>query len=244
MKLGAEPKKVVILGGLVVVLAAVAWFNLRSDDSGSSSAPRPVTSVTPPPAVSAPAPATARSTESGVSRDDRRRAKNNTFLNEFTFRQGYEPGEDKPDPASIDPTLRLDLLAKLQQVEAPSALRNVFQYGSAPPPPSSKLPDLPKNPPKIAINESPSQPSAPPPPPPAPRAPPMTFKYYGYKVSRSDGRKEAFLLDGEDIIIAGENDAMKAGRYKVVSIGVNSITIEDTQFKSTQTLQLQPDATA
>jgi len=70
----------------------------------------------------------------------------------------------------------------------------------------------------------------------------MTFKYYGYKVSKSDGRKQAFLLDGDDIIIAGENDAVKSGRYKVVRIGVNSITIEDTQFKSTQTLQLQTDA--
>ena len=70
----------------------------------------------------------------------------------------------------------------------------------------------------------------------------MTFKYYGYKVSKADGRKEAFLLDGDDIIIAGENDAVKRGRYKVVKIGVNSITIEDTQFRSTQTLQLQEDA--
>jgi len=242
MKLGAEPKKIAILGGLLLVLVVMAWFNLRSGDSGSSAAPRPVASVAPPPVVNAPAPVTVRSAESGIARDDRRRTKNNSIVNEFSFRQGTEPGEDKPDPASIDPTLRLDLLAKLQQVEAPSALRNIFQYGAAPPPASAKVPDLPKNTPKIAINTPPPQPPGPPPPPPTPQAPPMTFKYYGYKISRADGRKEAFLLDGEDIIIAGENDAMKAGRYKVVRIGVSSITIEDTQFKSTQTLQLQPDA--
>ncbi len=70
----------------------------------------------------------------------------------------------------------------------------------------------------------------------------MTFKYYGYKITKSDGRKEAFLLDGDDIIIAAENDDVKKGRYKVVKIGVSSITIEDTQFKSTQTLPLQQDA--
>lgn len=69
----------------------------------------------------------------------------------------------------------------------------------------------------------------------------MTFKYYGYKISKADGRKEAFLLDGDDIIIAGENEEVKKGRYKVVSIGVNSITIEDTQFKSTQTLRIQDE---
>ncbi len=66
----------------------------------------------------------------------------------------------------------------------------------------------------------------------------MTFKYYGDKVSRSDGHKAAFLLDGDDILIVGENDTFKR-RYKVIRIGVTSITIEDTQFKSTQTLQLQ-----
>jgi hypothetical protein len=77
-----------------------------------------------------------------------------------------------------------------------------------------------------------------PPVPPAPTAPQMTFKYYGFKVSSSDGHKAAFLLDGDDILVAGENDTIKR-RYKVVKIGVNSITIEDTQFKSTQTLLLQ-----
>jgi hypothetical protein len=130
-------------------------------------------------------------------------------------------------------------------VEQPASMRNIFQYGAAPPPPEAVKPvELPKNTPKIAINQpAAGGPAAgPPPPPPVPTAPPMTFKYYGYKVSKSDGRKQAFLLDGDDIIIAGENDAVKSGRYKVVRIGVNSITIEDTQFKSTQTLQLQTDA--
>jgi len=69
----------------------------------------------------------------------------------------------------------------------------------------------------------------------------MTFKYYGYKVSKINGRKEAFLLDGDDIFIAGENDQVKSPRYKVVKIGVNSITIEDTQFKDSQTIQLAPE---
>jgi hypothetical protein len=105
--------------------------------------------------------------------------------------------------------------------------------------------DLPKSPPKIAINQPGlSTPGGPPPPPPAPTAPPMTFKYYGYEVLKSDGRKQAFLLDGDDIIIAGENEEVKRGRYKVVRIGVNSIVIEDTQFKSTQTLPLAENTAA
>ena len=72
----------------------------------------------------------------------------------------------------------------------------------------------------------------------------MTFKYYGYKISKANGSKEAFLLDGDDIIIDGENEAVKRGRYKIVNISVSSITIEDTQFKSTQTLQIQQEAAA
>jgi hypothetical protein len=244
MKMGAEPKKIAILAALLVVGAIVLWLNVFSGDSGSPpvstarttvAAPAPAVTAPPPaPAVTAPPPVTMR----------KRSAKKSNSVSEFKIRQGVEPGEDKPDPATIDPTLRLDLLAKLQQVETPASMRNIFQYGTAPPPPAAavKPVELPKNTPKIAINQPPPRPPGPPPPPPVPVAPPMTFKYYGYKVSKSDGRKEAFLLDGDDIIIAGENDEMKRGRYKVVRIGVNSITIEDTQFKSQQTLQLQEDA--
>jgi hypothetical protein len=241
MKTGAEPKKVAILAGLLVTGAAVLYFNVFAGDSDTK---RPAASAAA--AIPAPLPAPAayvapRATPAAANR--RRSAKNN-IVSEFKIRQGVEPGEEKPDPATIDPTLRLDLLAKLQNVEPPPTMRNIFQYGAAPPPPvpAGKIVELPKNTPTITINRPPPPPPGPPPPPPAPTAPPMTFKYYGYKVSKSDGRKEAFLLDGDDIIIAGENDSMKRGRYKVVRIGVNSITIEDTQFKSTQTLQLQEDA--
>lgn len=236
MKIGAEPKKVAFLAALLIIAGLILYFNVFAGDSAPKSAPVRV-AVNPAPVVTAPLVA------GRAPSRERRRTSNNVTVSEFKFREGTEPGADKPDPASIDPTLRLDLLAKLQQVELPTSLRNIFQYGAAPPPPEAVKPvDLPKNTTKIAINQTPPKPPGPPGPPPAPTAPQMTFKYYGYKVSKSDGRKQAFLLDGEDIIIAGENDSVKLGRYKVVRIGVNSITIEDTQFKSTQTLQLQPDA--
>jgi hypothetical protein len=246
MKTGADPKKLAILAVLLAIAAVVLYFNVFAGDSDSN---KTIRSVAPGPVVTVPFVAnsvtptsTSRSAVTGVG--NRPRASKNGLVSEFKIRQGTAPGEDKPDPATIDPTLRLDLLAKLQQVEPPASMRNIFQYGAAPPPPAAavKPVELPKNTPKIAINQIPAAAPGPPPPPPAPTAPPMTFKYYGYKISKADGRKEAFLLDGDDIIIAGENDAMKRGRYKVVRIGVNSITIEDTQFKSTQTLQLQTDA--
>ena len=166
MKLGAEPKKIAILGGLLLVALVILYFNYAGD---SDSRPTPPPAVQPnqvarvktAPPSSAPS---VRTSDSGLSRDDRRRAKQNRSAGEFSFRQGTEPGEEKPDPSTIDPTLRLDLLAKLQQVEAPAALRNIFQYGAAPPPPSATVTPLPTNPPKIAINNTPppAQPIGPP----------------------------------------------------------------------------------
>jgi hypothetical protein len=244
VKTGAEPKKLAILGGLLALAGVVLYLNVFSGDSSSTPARAP-RAVAIPSAVSAPP-------SDAISAPDTRRIaarKNAAGGTEIKFRQGTLRPEDRPDPATIDPTLRLDLLAKVQNVEMEATMRNLFQYGAAPPPPAATGPlvPLPPHPPTIPINTKPGPPPPPPPPPgppPTPQAPPMTFKYYGYKISKADGRKQAFLLDGDDIIIAGENDAVKLGRYKVVTIGVSSITIEDTQFKTTQTLRLQEEAAA
>jgi hypothetical protein len=233
MKLGAEPKKIAILGGLLAVALVVLYFNYFSSDD-SSPAPRHVIGAppiidTPPPAVRPKAPQVER----------HRSANNDSLVKDWKPRLGFQNPEDRPDPATVDPTLRLDLLAKVQSVEAGPAGRNLFDFGQAPPPPPVAQAALPKVP-KILVNQPVAvvQPPPPPGPPPPPKAPAMTFKYYGYKISALDGHKAAFLLDGEDILIAGENDTFKR-RYRVVKIGVSSITIEDTQFKSMQTLPLQ-----
>ena len=72
----------------------------------------------------------------------------------------------------------------------------------------------------------------------------MTFKYYGFKTSKATGKREAFLLDGDDILIGGENDSVKGGRYLIIRIGPTTITIEDTQFKANQTLTIQEEPAA
>jgi len=241
MKKGDAPWKVALLAALLVIGAVALYFNVFAGNSETKRPAAPAAAAIPAPVGAAAASVAPRATPAAA---DRRRSAKSNMVSEFKIPQGVDPGAEKPDPATIDPTLRLDLLAKLQNVEPPAAMRNIFQYGAAPPPPAPTGPPiaLPKTTATIPINHPPPTPPGPPPPPPAPTAPPMTFKYYGYKISKSDGRKEAFLLDGDEIIIAGENDSMKRGRYKVVRIGVNSITIEDTQFKSTQTLQLQEDA--
>jgi hypothetical protein len=223
----ADQKKAIFLGVLVLIAAIALYVNVFAGDSSAPSVAR----VAQPVATAFKTPAEAVRREPG-----------RVSVGEFKPRQGYARPEDRVDPATIDPTLRLDLLAKVQSVEPEQSLRNIFQYGPAPPPPAAKQIDLPKTQ-RIAINSTPPPPRpAGPVTPSAPTAPQMTFKYYGFKTSKVTGRKEAFLLDGEEIIIAGENDAVKGGRYRIVRIGPSTITIEDTQFKANQTLTLQEEA--
>jgi hypothetical protein len=146
------------------------------------------------------------------------------------------------DPTKIDPTLRLDVLAKLQAINLEGGERNIFTMGTKAPevaaaavPKTGKINLTP--PPVTTVSSTPvlPQPLGPPP------APPINLKYYGYSTKRSDGEKKAFFLDGDDIIVAAEGDIIKK-QYKVVRIGVNSVQMEDTTSKSTQTLPLQQEA--
>jgi hypothetical protein len=74
---------------------------------------------------------------------------------------------------------------------------------------------------------------------PPPSAPPIPLKFYGYSNAARGGTKRAFFLEtnGEDIDVASENEVIK-NRYKVIRIGVNSVVVEDMNFKSQQTLPL------
>ncbi len=146
--------------------ALVLYFNVFAGDSGPArtageSAARTTVAS---PAPTAAVPAFPGITEPATTKTERRRESKNGVVAEFKIRQGAPPGQEKPDPATIDPTLRLDLLAKLQTVEPPAVMRNIFQYGPAPPAAPVKPVELPKNTPKIPINQ-PAPPTGPPPPP-------------------------------------------------------------------------------
>lgn len=240
MKLGAEPKKVAILIGLLLVAAYFLYTNLGSSPStgptetkthsasGHSSIPE---------AMPLPEPKTA-SARPTVTRG-----------NQQEFRLSFKT--KGVDPSSIDPKLRLDLLAKVRSVDLGPAARNLFAWGAATPaalPPGMKDPHpiVPKRPgqavPGVEANVSSSQPSAP---------PPITLKYYGYTSQRSDGHKRAFFSEGDcsgasptaqcDIFIAGEGDLILK-RYKVVRISASSAEVEDTQFNHTQPLPITQES--
>ena len=120
MKSGADPKKVAILAALLVIAAVLLYFNVFAGDADSN---KTVRSVTPASVAAAPVTTSSAPRTAVPGSGEHRRASKNGMVSEFKIRQGVEPGEDKPDPATIDPTLRLDLLAKLQQVEPPASIQ-------------------------------------------------------------------------------------------------------------------------
>jgi hypothetical protein len=230
MKLGANPKKLVFLAVLVIVAAYLLYTNLLSSPSGSRVTERASTARSPiSEAAQAPAMLQAPASESRTA----------AMRNSQEFRPSYKR-KGGVDPSTIDPRLRLDLLAKVQAVELGPAERNLFQWGAAAPPalkePAKIIPktkeEIAKEQARVAAANGP----APPPPPPA-----IALKYYGYVAQRADGRKRAFFLDGDDIFVAAEGDLLKK-RYKVVRIGLTSVVVEDMQFNNTQTLPLAEES--
>jgi hypothetical protein len=233
MKVGAEPKKIAILAVLVVVGAYSFYTNVLSDPG---TAPYPSDPAPAPAAVNTP-PASGPMLTPPPARTQAPRVRGSNT----EFRPSLKPrtGEERIDPMSIDPTLRFDLLAKVQSVSPEGGGRNLFQFGAPPPPP------LPKEEPKIipkteakAVQEVPTEAkdTTPPKPPPAP----IPLKYYGYSTAKGDGRKRAFFLDGEEILVATEGETVKR-RYKVVRINVGSVVMEDLDSKNEQTLPVVPE---
>jgi hypothetical protein len=148
--------------------------------------------------------------------------------------------EDRVDTANVDPSLHLDLLAKLAAVPAAGEGRNLFAIGV-------DAPKLPGNEPQVKIGKQshpvPGPPPIPPPPGPPPEAPlpPITFKYYGFSTVLKDGRKAAFFLQNDIILIKAEGDIV-AGTYKLVRIDRTAAVVEDVKSKRRQTVVLAEEA--
>jgi hypothetical protein len=228
MNLGAEPKKIAILSGLVVVGGYVFYANVLAGPDVE----KPKTaaqSVAQAPAL------TSLAGKGPVARKTAARATPQEF-------RPHMPKPGEVNYSTVDPTLLLGLLAKVQAVEPEGGSRSLFQFSAAPPPPQSGtlITDVGKIPvAKRRIGPDPPPPPVVPPSPPPP--PPITLKFYGYSTPRADGQKRAFFLDGEDIFVAAEGEMVKK-RYRVVQIGVNSVVMEDTQYKNNrQTLILQQE---
>ena len=243
-QLGAEPKKLAVLGGLAVVLIAVYFINRTPD------APQQAASITPAarnPVPPEPLGARGRSASNAGSPSAASLTPMPAQGGAATRRgeaaiQDFKPTLKLPDGVDvsrIDPALKLDLLAQLQRLPLEGGERSLFEFGEAPKPktPTPKVaPVKPLTPPpdSTASGATPAAPAK-------PAIPPIPLKFYGY-VSDSRGvapgaAKRAFFLDGDDIVVAGENDVIR-NRFKVIRIGVNSAVVEDTANSNQQTLPL------
>ena len=222
-KMGGSRKQVMWLIGLTVVLVVV-WWSQREPSSPTVTVPKPVTPVARQSA------ATPESTF-GPKMPTRSNRKADDFRPTLKLPDGI-------DVTKIDPTLKIDLLAKLQKVPLEGGSRSVFDWGQppAPPPPPHVDPIKPeviaaqKKKAEEAMAYAKEHPVKPPP-------PPIPLKFYGYANRLSGPARQAFFLDGDDIQIKGENDVIRS-RYKVIRIGINSATVEDLQNHDQQTLPL------
>ncbi len=129
--------------------------------------------------------------------------------------------------ASLDPRLRLDLLAAAEKTTYAGSGRNIFRPEADPVIPKPVAPAM--RPPTPVI----AQPSGPPPPPPPP---PINLKFFGFATSAGFPKK-IFLSEGEDIFVAGEGDIVNR-RYKIVHIGDNAVEVEDMLNNRRQSLPL------
>ncbi len=229
MKLVAEPKRLGILGILVVL---AGYFVYTGVFSGPST-PTPSGTGARTPAI----PRIEQVAEPGkpVPRPDPRSRTKQAALQDF--KPSLKPAREgeQVDLSSIDPTLRLDLLAKLADIQLQGGNRSLFEFSTPPAPPEPKVV------PAVKVQTVP----LPPPPPPPPEAerkpppPPIPLKFFGYTTAFKQGNRRGFFMDGDQILVGSEGEVLKK-RYRVVRIGVNSVVMEDLEFKAEQTLPLEP----
>ncbi len=127
MKLGAEPKKIVAVVALFGVAGIVFWMNSSSD-----APPAPAATHRPAVASAAVAAPTTDAPDTTGTPAKKRVPQGRASLSETTYKLPPPPS----DPSKIDPTLRMDLLAKVQSVDPEGGVRNLFQVTAAPPPPT------------------------------------------------------------------------------------------------------------
>jgi hypothetical protein len=128
---------------------------------------------------------------------------------------------------NLDPTLRLDLLATIEQTQYQGNGRNIFV--STAEPVKIDTPVAPGHTDEAKVIQYT--------PPPAPTAPPIPLKFYGF-ASQAGESKKIFLSLGEDVFVAGEGEIVDR-RYKVIHIAPTSVEIQDMVYSGpAQTIPL------
>ncbi|WP_035354853.1 hypothetical protein [Edaphobacter aggregans] len=128
--------------------------------------------------------------------------------------------------AQLDPTLKMGPMLVTERLVYSGTGRNIFSTASAP----VAIP-------KPIASARPKQvvpvytvPPGPPPP------PPIDLKFFG-TVTSANGKRQAFLLHGEDVFLASDGEIVQR-HYRVLSVAANSIVVEDMTNNNRQTLPL------
>ncbi len=196
MKIGAENKKQV--RWMIALLAILLLVGIYNFvDFGTSSANSP---------ASAPAPAASTQTTTQTSRKPAAAAQ-------------------LPDN-TLDPRLRLDILAASQNKKYEAGGRNIFRMEEI------KIPAV-----QGSVRQNAEMgPPAPPTPTPTPPPPPIPLKFYGF-ASKPSEPKRIFLADEGEVFVARQGDIVER-KYKVIQINNTSVIIEDMLNSNRQTIQV------
>jgi len=139
------------------------------------------------------------------------------------------PATARITPSKLDPTLHPEGMLLTESLVYSGKGRNIF----APPgtvTESTKLAAIPK--PIASPRYVPQTPVNTGPPPP----PPINLRYFG-TATRKDGTRQAFLLQGEDVFVAGKGDIVSR-RYKIDEVTARDIEVTDMTNNNTQRLPL------
>ena len=215
MRAGAENRKKTIMAGALVAVALCCILYAYNALFGG-------TSAAPPPTV-APVAAPAHTTNAAPAQTAGNAGRTSSIA-------GVDAVKLAHTSASLDPTLDETAMHRAESLVYSGTGRNIFSLTYTPPP--VKLPThVPPPRPKPNAITLPPAPVGPPPP------PPINLKFFG-TARRSSGLVQAFLLQGDNVYLASAGEIV-AHKYKIVSINLNSIQVEDLQNNDTQTLPLQ-----
>lgn len=221
IRMKLDPK--ILVGGIILLAGFLFWYNSRGDDEGPNTAAtvRPV------------APAAAAMPKSHIA----------------TIRRGPTATNDRgtlrlrPVDATrgnVDPTLRLELLSRLQSEDEVPTGRSLFEAGPTPAEvAAANLTRItgPKIPPQPLPPAGPIVPAGP-----APLNIPL--KFYGF-VKPTDNREASrgFFMDGDNVLVAAEGQVLKQ-KYRVMELTAKAARLEDIQLRQSETLQVVPEAMA
>jgi hypothetical protein len=136
----------------------------------------------------------------------------------------------KPGSRPID--VRLDALGRAVPAEEPTgARRNPFRMGAATPPPAPEGTIATRVAPKPV---GPPVPIGPPPPPPVP---PIPYRFIGVLSGVPGQGRIAVLTDGRSVVHGRVNEIIE-GRYRIITIGEESLQIEHADGRGRQTIRL------